>query len=142
MTGIERTLPDAWLDLPLLPWRPRRRKMKAESVRETAWDFGPPDFDDPAGFALGIAVWVLLLVAAPVMVVLLAWLLFAFELPVLLIIGAVLVVLRVCGLIPWTVVIVDANGERRLPRRNLLRARREIRAITGRVRVDLRWSWF
>jgi hypothetical protein len=133
----------AWLEVRVFPWRPRARVLKASKLRDTVSDgdlLGGAD--DVASFVIALAVWVAILIAAPVIVLVLAGLLFAVELPILLIIGAVFVLLRFAGVMPWSVVTVDSfsHTEGRTKTRNLLWAMRAVRAVNGRRRVPVRWS--
>ena len=134
-------LEPALLDVRVLPWRPRARVMSADTLR----DIGDPFMlvDDLSGLLVGLALWLAIIIAAPLVVLVLAAGLFSIELPVLLALGAVLLVVRFTGLMPWTVVIVDrvTGEERRETYRNLWRAVRRIRAVNSDRRVNVRWAW-
>jgi hypothetical protein len=134
-------LETALLDVRLLPWGPRTRVMKPSTLRENADPLMAAD--DVAGILVGLALWLVVLVAAPLVVLVLAAGLLSVELPVVLALGVVLMAVRFTGLMPWTVVIVDkvTGAERRETYRNLWRAARRIRAINGDRRVKIRWSW-
>lgn len=137
----------AFLDVRLLPWRPRARVMKAEDLRENAdlLDVAT-GADDPAGFVAGIvvsiALWLFVLVAAPVLVLVLAALLLPAELVVVAALAVVVVLARLLGVIPWVVVEVDlpSGGETRTRHRNLLRALRQVRTVNHDRRVRVRWA--
>lgn len=137
MSLLERAL----LDVRVLPWRPRARVMSADTLRDCSDPF--IGLDDLSGLVVGLVLWLAIIVAAPVLVLVLAAGLFSIELPVVLALGAVLLVVRFTGLMPWTVVIVDqvTGEERRETYRNLWRAVRRIRAVNSDRRVDVRWAW-
>jgi len=116
--------------------------MKPDTLRENA----DPSFlpsDDVAGVLLGLALWLGIILAAPLVVLLLAAGLLSIELPVVLALAVLLAVVRFTGLIPWTVVVVDrvTGGERRESYRSIWRAARRIRAINTDRRVRVRWAW-
>jgi hypothetical protein len=100
-------------------------------------------FDDLGGIVLGLALWLAIIIAAPVLVLVIAVLLFSVELPVVIVIGLLLVVARFAGLVPWTVVIIDpVHGvERRETFRNLFHALSRIRGVNHDRRVAVRWAW-
>jgi len=131
----------AFLEVRLFPWRLRARVMKPDTLREHA----DPTylFDDLSGFVIGIALWLFILIAAPVIVIVLAGLLFSVELPLLIVLALLLVGARLVGAIPWHVGIVDQRTgvERWESTRSLLRAARIVREINGERRVPVRWSW-
>jgi len=131
----------AFLDVRVLPWRPRARVLKPDTLRDNT----DPFFDlDIEGFVIGIALWLLIIVAAPLIVLVLAVLLFSVELPIVIVLAGILVVVRFTGLVPWTVVIVDAvgGGEEKTERYRLLwRAIGRIRAVNSDRRVKVRWAW-
>ena len=134
-------LETALLDVRVLPWRPRARVMKPDTLRENADPFLPTD--DVAGVVLGLALWLGIIVAAPLLVLLLAAGLFSVELPVVLALAVLLGVVRFTGLLPWTVVVVDrvTGVERQERHRSLWRAARRIRAVNVDRRVRVRWAW-
>ena len=137
MTLLETAL----LDVRVLPWRPRARVMSPDTLRENADPFLPDD--DIAGVVLGLALWLAIIVTAPLLVLLLAAGLLSIELPVVLALAVLLGVVRFTGVIPWTVVVVDrvTGGERQESYRSLWRAARRIRAINTDRRVRVRWAW-
>ena len=132
----------ALLEVRVLPWRPRARVMSPETLREAA-DPTVIGFDDLSGVVIGLALWLVIIIAAPVVVLLLAVGLFSVELPVVVMLAGLLLVARFAGLLPWTVVVLDAvtGGERRETYRNLLRALRRIRELNADRRVAVRWAW-
>ena len=134
-------LESALLDVRVLPWRPRARVMKPDTLRETADPCIPAD--DIAGVVLGLALWLLIILAAPLIVLVLAAGLLSVELPIVLALGLILLVVRFTGLLPWTVLIVHqvSGEERRESYRALWRAVRRIRAINHDRRVKVRWAW-
>lgn len=135
-------LETALLDVRVFPWRPRARVMKPATLRENA-DPSLWDFDSVEGVVIGLALWLAILVAAPLVVLVLAAGLFSVELPLVLALAVLLVVARFTGLIPWTVVVLDkVSGEERTERfRNLWTATRRIRSLNHDRRVNVRWAW-
>ena len=137
----------AVLDVRLLPWRPRLRVMKADTLRSETPDLLDLGGDDLEGvvFSLVFSVVLILviLVAAPVLVVLLAILLFSLELPVLLLLGVVLPAARFLGVIPWTVLVLEPSlgAEDRETYRLLWNAVRRVREVNHDRRVRVRWAW-
>jgi len=131
----------AVLDVRALPWRPRAPVRRADTLRDS---FDPlAGFDDIGGVLIGLALWLLIIIAAPLISLVLAAALFSIELPIVLLLGLLLAVIRFTGLIPWTVVIVNhATGEeRRETYRALWVAAARIRAINTDRRVTVRWAW-
>lgn len=137
MTLLETAL----LDVRVLPWRPRARVMKPETLRDNADPFMA--IDDLEGVVLGLALWLVIIIAAPLIVLVLAAGLLSVELPIVIALGLILLVVRFAGLLPWTVVIVDqvTGDEQRESYRNLLLAARRIRAVNSDRRVKVRWAW-
>jgi hypothetical protein len=135
-------LATALLEVRMLPWRPRARVMKPSTFRDFISD---PMLvgDDIAGIAIGIGAWLLLLIAAPLVVLVLAAALLSVELPLVLAVAALLLVARFAGVIPWTVLIVDplTGAETRESYRNGLRALRRIREVNSDQRITVRWAW-
>lgn len=133
----------AMLDVRLLPWRPRRRVMDNDTLR----DIDPVEMGastgEISGFVIGLAVWVLFLVAAPLIAVFLAVALLAVELPLAIGVALVLMVIRFAGIVPWQVVIIDqVTGTEQIESyRNLLRAVSRIRSVNHDRRVRVRWAW-
>jgi hypothetical protein len=118
--------------------------MKVTTFRDALSNFDPTSFsDDFGGFVFGLALWLIVLAAAPLIVLFLAGVLFSVELPVLLLIAAVLVVARFAGFVPWTVVVIDelTRGEQREQTRSFLRAVSRIREINDERRVYVHWMW-
>lgn len=134
-------LETALLDVRVLPWRPRARVMKPDTLRDNAEPF--LDFGDLSGVVLGIVLWIAILILAPLIVLVLAVLLFSVELPIVLALAVILLVVRFTGLMPWTVVVVNTvNGEEQTERYRLLwRAVARIRAVNADRRVKVRWAW-
>lgn len=135
-------LEKALLDVRVFPWRPRARVMKPATLSQNA-DSSLWDFDGVAGIVIGLAVWLTILVAAPLVALVLAAGLFSVELPVVVALAVLLVVARFIGLIPWTVIVLDkASGDERSERyRNLWTATRRIRSLNDDRRVNVRWAW-
>lgn len=117
--------------------------MRASTLRERVSDFDALiAIDDLAGIVIGLGVWLGILIAAPLIVLVLAGLLFSVELPVLIIIGALLALARFAGVIPWTVVTLDPLGqEQRAYTRSFVRAFQQVRRANGDRRVSVRWAW-
>ena len=99
--------------------------------------------DDLAGFLFGLGFMLFVVIAAPVIVVMLAGFLLAFELPILIVLALALVAARLFGVIPWTIGIVDpqTGTEQHERTRNLIRAVRRVREVNDAKRVPVRWSW-
>ncbi len=137
-------LDSALLEVRVLPWRPRTRALEPARVRELASDGDPfLGVDDITGVAITLAVWLAIVVAAPLVVLVLAAALLSVELPVVVALAVLLLLARFTGVIPWTVVVVDrvTGAERREHHRSLVRAVRRIRAVNADRRVVVRWAW-
>lgn len=134
-------LETALLDVRVLPWRPRARVMKPDTLRDTADPFMA--VDDLQGVILGLALWLVIIIAAPLIVLLLAAGLLSIELPIVVALGLLLLMIRFTGLLPWMVVIIDqvTGEERRETYRNLWRAARRIRSVNSDRRVKVRCAW-
>ena len=117
--------------------------MKTETLREGADALVPMNGTDLAGVLLSLALWLVIIIAAPVIVLVLAVGLFSVELPLVLALGVILLVVRFTGLLPWEVVIVDqiTGSEQRERYRFLWRAVRRIRDVNGDRAVKVRWAW-
>jgi hypothetical protein len=135
----------AFLEVRVLPWRPRRRAVKADDVRDAVSSGNPFDgADDLAGVVLSLALWLLVLVAAPLVAAVLVWLLLPVELLLALLLALLVPLVRMLGLVPWTVLVVAAGqGEETRERyRSLLAARRRVREVNGGAQsVPVRWAW-
>jgi len=99
--------------------------------------------DDLAGLVLALGLWLAIIVAAPLIALVLAGLLLSVEVPLLLAIAVLLAVLRFAGVIPWTVLTVDAvtGVETRTQHRSIVRAVRAVRETNHDRRVQVRWTW-
>src|SRR4051812_5218483 len=118
--------------------------MKAGTFRDRISSVDPTlGTDDLSGFVIGLAVWLTITLAAPLLVLILAGALFSVEVPVLVIVALALLLACFTGLIPWTVVIVDriSGQEQRESTRNFVRAVRRVRDINGDRRIVVRWAW-
>jgi ABC-type transport system involved in multi-copper enzyme maturation permease subunit len=115
--------------------------MKADSLRDKIDPLS--GMDDINGVLIGLALWLLIIIAAPLIVLVLAGALLSIEIPIVVALGSLLALIRFTGLIPWTVVIVDqvTGEERREPYRNLWRAADRVRAINTDRRIKVRWAW-
>lgn len=115
--------------------------MKADAIRENVDPFVA--VDDLHGLVVGLAVWVAIIIAAPLIVLVLAVGLLSVELPLVAAVAVILVVVRFAGLIPWQVLIVDrVTGEERRERyRSLWGALRRISAVNSDRRIKVRWAW-
>lgn|SRR6478609_1030410 len=142
-TLMETTLTEAaLLDIRVLPWRPRKRVLKPDTLRNSAGDFAFAG-DDLGGIVIGLALWLVIIIAAPLIVLVLAAGLFSIELPIVVALAVLLAVARFTGLIPWTVVILDtiSGAERRESYRSIWRATARIRDINADRHVKVRWAW-
>lgn len=135
-------LESALIDVRVLPWRPRARVMQPDTLRENVDPFST--FDDLEGVVIGLAMWLVVIVAAPLIVLVLAAGLLSVELPVVVVLGVLLLLIRFTGLLPWQVLIIDqVTGEgRRESYRNLWRAARRVRTLNSDRRVKVRWAWY
>jgi hypothetical protein len=134
----------ALLEVRVFPWRLRTRVMRASTFRDKISSVDPTlGTDDLSGLVVGLAVWLTIMLAAPLLVLILAGALFSVEVPVLVIVALALVLARFTGLIPWTVVIVDriSGQEQRESTRSFVRAVRRVRDINGDRRIVVRWAW-
>lgn len=134
-------LETALREVRVLPWRPRARVMKPDTLRENLDVF--TGADDLHGLVLGLAAWLTIIIAAPLLVLVLAAGLLSVEVPVVVGIAVVLAIVRFTGLLPWEVVIVDhvTGQERRERYRSLWRAVRNVRALNSDRRVKVHWAW-
>lgn len=132
----------AFVRVRVFPWRVRARVMSPSTLRDNVDPITA--VDDLAGLVIGIGLWIVVLVAAPILVVVLAGLLLPFEVSLIAALALLLAVARLAGIIPWVVAIVGgATGEERTEQsRNLLRVIRRVRDINGGGRVRVRWSWW
>lgn len=133
----------ALIDVHVLPWRLKFRVMGSDRFRDGLLNIDPLDVDDLPGLVLGLGLMLLLFIAAPLVVVLLAVLLFSVELPIVVAFASLWLLARFGGLVPWTVVVTDpaTGSEERIRYRNLLRARAAVRSVNSNGRVPVRWSW-
>ncbi len=131
----------AVLDVRVAPWRPRARVMKADTLRAAADPV--TSVDDLTGVLIGLALWLVVIIAAPLIVLVLAAVLLSVELPVVVVLALLVLVARFAGLIPWTVVILDpvTGAERRESYRSIWKATARIRGINSDRRVKVRWAW-
>lgn len=137
-------LESALIEVRVFPWRLRTRVMKASSFRDKLSYVDPTTGADClTGIVLGLAVWLAVFLAAPLLVLVLAGLLFSVELPVLAFVGGVLLLGRFAGVVPWTVVVVNrvSGAERRYATRSFLRAVHRVRDVNGGGRIVVRWAW-
>ncbi|RHA44480.1 hypothetical protein [Cellulomonas rhizosphaerae] len=131
----------AFLEIRVLPWRPRRRSIDPELLREGAGN-GIELFDDVAGLVIGVVGTIVLYVAAPLVAVVLAILFLPVELGLVLAIAVLLLLARFTGLIPWTVLVADGlEDERREKYRLLHRAVRRVRELNGGGTPRVVWKW-
>ena len=90
---METTSPQsALLDVRVLPGRPRARVMQPQTLRDGA-DPSLIGLDVVGGVVIGLALWLVIIVAAPIVVLLLAAVLLSVELPVVAALAVVLLVL-------------------------------------------------
>lgn len=131
----------AFVRVRVFPWRVRPRVMKSSTLRD---GFDPlTAVDDLSGIVIGIGLWIVVIVAAPVLVFVLAGLLLPFEVSLLALLAVLIVVARLAGIAPWLIAIVNnATGEERTEQsRNLLHVIRRVRDVNGGGSVPVRWSW-
>lgn len=135
-------LESALIDVRVLPWRPRARVMQPDTLRENVDPFS--GFDDLQGVVVGLALWLVIIIAAPLIVLLLAAGLFSVELPLVVVLGVLLFLVRFTGLMPWQVLVIDhvTGEERRESYRNLWRAAGRVRSLNSDRRVKVRWAWY
>jgi len=135
----------AALEIRVLPWRPRRRKVDPDKLRDTVGDVSDVAIlvDDLPGAVIGLGAMLLCYVAAPLVAIVLAILLIPAELGIVVTLAAVLLLARFVGLIPWTVVVVDpAAPEDRHERYRLLhRAVNRVLELNGGRRPKVVWHW-
>ncbi|MGH3331154.1 MAG: hypothetical protein ACRDPJ_07575 [Nocardioidaceae bacterium] len=84
--------------------------MKPDTLRENADPFMA--VDDLQDVVLALALWLVIIIAAPFIVLVLAAGLLSIELPIVVALGLILLVVRFTGLLPWVVVIVDHHHDR------------------------------
>lgn len=135
-------LESALIDVRVLPWRPRARVMEPDTLRVNVDPFSA--FDDLQGVVVGLVLWLVVIIAAPVIVLVLAAGLFSVEVPIVVALGVLLLMIRFTGLMPWQVLILDqiTGAERRESYRNLWRAARRVRSLNSDRRVKVRWAWY
>jgi hypothetical protein len=133
---------NAALEIRVLPWRPRRRKIDPEVIRDGATDVSSA-VDDLPGVLIGIVAMILCYVAAPLIAIVLAILLIPAELGIVLALAVLLLLARFVGLIPWTVVVVEpeAPEDHREQYRLLHRAVNRVRELNGGGRPLVHWHW-
>jgi hypothetical protein len=118
--------------------------MRADDLREGVAQVDPlATADDIPGLVLGLAAWLAVLILAPVLVLVLAVVLLPFELVLVAAAALLLVLARLLGVVPWTVLVLDvvSGAEEREQYRNGLRARRRILEVNADQRVPVRWAW-
>jgi hypothetical protein len=116
--------------------------MQPDTLRNNVDPFDA--FDDLQGVVVGLALWLVIIIAAPLIVLVLAAGLFSVELPIVVVLGVLLLLIRFTGLMPWQVLIVDqVTGEdRRESYRSLWRAVTRVRSLNSDRRVKVRWAWY
>jgi hypothetical protein len=134
----------AVIEVRLSPWRPRRRRFKADRFGEDAGelliDVGS-GFDDLGAFAIALLVLGLIFVAAPVLVLLLVTLLLPLEVLLAVILGALLLLIRFAGIVPWSVVLTERDDTSTTEHyRNLINAINRVWTVNGNRRIPLRFS--
>ncbi|MBD8059284.1 hypothetical protein IC607_09930 [Cellulomonas sp. JH27-2] len=133
----------AALEIRVLPWRPRRRKIKPDDLREMssdAMDFADGD-DSGVVLVVGILVTVLVFVFAPIVAVVLSIMFLPVEAGLVLVLGALVIVARFTGVIPWTVLVLTPEAEEHERFRLLHRAVRRVRELNGGGRPPVVWRW-
>ena len=135
----------AFIDVRLLPWRPRPRKLRRDRAGDglDGLDFldGLGGLDDLSGLALGVVVAIVIYLAVPLLLILLGVLLLPIELVVVAILGAVILLVRFAGAVPWTVIVTSRDDTAVSERyRNVVHAVRRVRGINGDGRLAVRFS--
>jgi hypothetical protein len=131
----------AVIDIRVLPWRPRQRRMNPALMRENASEVLNVA-DDPSSLLLSIGVWIAIVVAAPALVVLLAVSLFPVELLAALILAIAILLIRFAGIVPWTVRVTDHAGiVNNESHRSLRSAIRRVRTVNADRRIPVTLSW-
>lgn len=133
----------AALEIRALPWRPRRRKIDPNDVREGAGDVLDLADGDESGvvIVIGLLVTILAFVFAPVAAVVLSIVFLPVEAGLVLLLGAIILVARFSGVIPWTVLVLTVDGEEHQRFRLLHRAVRRVRELNGGGRPPVVWRW-
>ncbi|MEN0130531.1 MAG: hypothetical protein AAGC49_13890 [Brevundimonas sp.] len=135
----------AALEIRVLPWRPRRRKIDPDKLRDGVADVADVAsvIDDLPGAVIGLGMMLVCYVAAPLVAIALAILLIPAELGIVMALAALLLLARFVGLIPWTVVVVDPAGadDRRERFRLLHRAVNRVLELNGGRRPKVVWHW-
>ena len=138
----------AALEIRVLPWRPRRRTIDPEKLRDGVGEATDIDIvvDELPGALIGLGAMVVCYVAAPLVAIVLAILLIPAELGIVVTLAALLLLARFVGLIPWTVVVVDPDGDQHEQYRNeqyrlLHRAVNRVLELNGGGRPRVRWHW-
>jgi hypothetical protein len=141
VTGVSKHHVAA-IEIRVLPWRPRRRKIDPEVIRDGATDVADV-VDDLPGLLIGLGAMIVCYVAAPLIAIVLAILLIPAELGIVLALAVLLLLARFVGLIPWTVVVVEpeAPEDRREQYRLLHRAVNRVRELNGGGRPQVHWHW-
>jgi hypothetical protein len=134
MSAVPET---AYLEITVFPWWPRKRQMEADTFRD---NLDAVSLDD---LFFSIVLFIALYLLAPLIVVLLAWLLLPLEFLLLLLIAVVLVVGRFAGLLPWHITVEDARGQvvRHETTRNVVKAVRTVRRVNDGRGLIVRVSW-
>jgi hypothetical protein len=131
----------AVIDVHLLPWRPRQRRIDPALVRENAHEVLNVA-DDPASLLLSVGVWIALVLAAPALVILIAVAFFPVELAIAMFIAIAILIVRFAGIVPWTVRIADHTGDVNTESyRNVLNAIARVRGVNQDRRIAVEFSW-
>jgi hypothetical protein len=135
----------AFIDVRLLPWRPRPRRLRRGRANDTLDRLdlldGVGGFDDLGGLALGVFIAVVIYLAAPLLLIILGFLLLPIEMIVVAILGALILLVRFAGVVPWTVVVTNRDDTAQSERyRNVLRAVSRVRSINSDGRMAVRFS--
>jgi len=132
----------AALEIRVLPWRPRRRKFDSSDLADGAGDvLDIVDDDTGIGLVIGLVATVVLLVFAPVTAVVLSILFLPVEAGIVLVVGALLLIARFTGVIPWHVLMLTPVGDEYETLRLLHRAVRRVRELNGGGRPPVVWRW-
>lgn len=135
MSGPTTPQPQAFLDIRVLPWRPRLRVPSADALREADFLWG---IDDLPGLVIGLAMTLVVFVAAPVLAVVIALILLPFEVWLVVAVAVVVLVARFCGLTRWSIITADGTLEQY---RWLPTALSRVRTLNGGRPPAARWHW-
>ena len=131
----------AALRLRVLPWRVRARRLRSSVIRDNA-DSVLELPDDLGSLVLSLGIWIILVIAAPVVAFVLSIVLLPFEATLVAIIAAALLLVRFAGLTSWTVVLTDTSGQETIEKfRSVVGAVRRVRSVNDSRGVAVQLIW-